>query len=579
MKKEIVINAGLGETRAAILEDRRLVELFVERQEDQRVVGNIYKGRVENVLPGMQAAFVNIGLERNAFLYVDDAMAYRDDEDEGNGNGHTNGNGQPKVQSIKDILREGQHIIVQVTKEPIGTKGARIVTHVTLPGRYFVLMPTVEYIGVSRRIHSERERNRLKSIARRVKPKGMGLIVRTVAEGKSEEELAQDCRFLEGIWERIQRKARRATPPALLYKDYDLVYRLVRDAFTSDIDKFVVDSRSEYEKTLELLDSLSPHLKNRVYLYHEGPPIFDSYGVEPDLERALQRKVWLDCGGYLVIDHTEALISIDVNTGRHVGTTNLADTVFKTNLEAATEIARQLRLRDMGGIIIVDFIDMESKEHERKVLERLEQELRKDKTRTHVLGFTNLGLVEITRKKVKQDIGDFLHKVCPHCEGSGHVLSEATVAHRTQREIRKIAKETDAQALLVAVNPTVAALMIGAGGSNLRALEEQTGKTIFIKGTEEYDVSQVNFLAMGTRAEVEAKALPVRVGQVVELDVEEPHVSNPKDGIARIEGYVVDIEGAGRMIGERLEVEIVKVFRTYAKARIKPSGNGHNGQM
>src|SRR5690606_24596138 len=310
-----------------------------------------------------------------------------------------------------------------------------------------------------------------------------------------------DCRFLEGIWERIQRRARRMSPPALLYKDYDLVYRLVRDAFTGDVDKFVVDSRAEYEKTLDLLDSLSPHLKNRVYLYHEGPPIFDSYGVEPDVQRALQRKVWLDCGGYLVIDHTEALISIDVNTGRNVGTTNLADTVLKTNLEAATEIARQLRLRDMGGIIIVDFIDMESKEHERMVLERLEQEMRRDKTRAHVLGFTNLGLVEITRKKVKQDIGDFLHKVCPLCEGSGQVLSEVTVAHRTQREICKIARETDAEAILVAVNPTVAALMIGAGGTNLRALEEQTGKTIFIKGSEDYAIDQVNFLAMGSRAE------------------------------------------------------------------------------
>lgn len=579
MKREIVINAGLGETRAALLEDRRLVELFVERQEDQRVVGNIYKGRVENVLPGMQAAFVNIGLERNAFLYVDDALAYKVDGDahEGNGSGAHNGNGSSngkngngaKVHSIKDILREGQHVIVQVTKEPIGTKGARVVTHVTIPGRYLVLMPTVEYVGVSRRIHSERERNRLKAIARKVKPKGMGLIVRTVADGKSDEELAQDCRFLVGIWDRIQRRAKRMQPPALLYKDYDLVYRLVRDAFTSDIDKFVVDNQGEYDKTLELLDNLSPHLKNRVYLYHEGPPIFDSYGVEPDVDRALQRKVWLNCGGYLVIDHTEALVSIDVNTGRHIGTTNLADTVFKTNLEAATEIARQLRLRDMGGIIIVDFIDMESKEHEGKVLERLEREMRRDKTRTHVLGFTNLGLVEITRKKVKQDIGDFLHKVCPHCEGSGQVLSEATVAHRTQREIRKMARETSAEALLVAVNPTVAALMIGAGGSNLKALEEQTGKTIFVKGTEEYDIAQVNFLAMGSRSEVEAKALPVRQGDVVEVDVEEPHVSNPKDGIARIEGYVIDIEGAGRMVGKRLSVEIAKVFRTYAKGRIR----------
>lgn len=560
MKKEIVVNAGLGETRAALLEDRRLVELFVERQEDQRVVGNIYKGRVENVLPGMQAAFVNIGLERNAFLYVDDALAYK--------NGSENGDGH-HVHSIKDILKEGQHIIVQVTKEPIGTKGARVVTHLTIPGRYLVLMPTVDYIGVSRRIVNERERNRLKAIAKRIRPKGMGLIVRTVAEGKSEEDLVQDCRFLLGIWEKIQQRARRASPPALLYKDYDLIYRLVRDVFTSDIDKFVVDSEVEYQKTLELLDHISPHLKNRVYLYHEGPPIFDSYGIEREIERALQRKVWLECGGYLVIDHTEALTSIDVNTGRFIGTTNLADTVLKTNLEAATEIARQLRLRDIGGIIIVDFIDMESKEHEKMVLERLEREIRRDKTRTHVLGFTSLGLVEITRKKVKQDIGDFLHKTCPVCEGSGKVLSEATVAHRTQRQIKKLARETDAEAILVAVNPAVAAIIIGAGGSSLRALEELTGKTIYIKGQEDYAIDQVNVLAVGTKEEVEAKALPVRQGQVLDMEVEEPHVSNPRDGIARVHGYVIDIEGAGRMVGQKLKVEITKVFRTYAKGRVR----------
>src|SRR5690606_6895103 len=434
------------------------------------------------------------------------------------------------VHSIKDILKEGQHIIVQVTKEPIGTKGARVVTHLTIPGRYLVLMPTVDYIGVSRRLVNERERNRLKAIAKRIRPKGMGLIVRTVAEGKSEEDLVQDCRFLLGIWEKIQQRARRASPPALLYRDYDLIYRLVRDVFTSDIDKFVVDSEAEYQKTLELLDHISPHLKNRVYLYHEGPPIFDSYGIEQEIERALQRKVWLECGGYLVIDHTEALTSIDVNTGRFIGTTNLADTVLKTNLEAAAEIVCQLRLSDIGGIIIVDFIDMESKEHEKMVLERLEREIRRDKTRTHVLGFTSLGLVEITRKKVKQDIGDFLHKTCPVCEGSGKVLSEATVAHRTQRQIKKLARETDAEAILVAVNPAVAAIIIGAGGSSLRALEELTGKTIYIKGQEDYAIDQVNVLAVGTKEEVEAKALPVRQGQVLDMEVEEPHVSNPRDG-------------------------------------------------
>ncbi|HEX6971467.1 MAG TPA: ribonuclease E/G, partial [Limnochordia bacterium] len=300
MKKEIVVNVDHGETRAALLEDRRLVELYVEREDQQRVVGNIYKGRVENVLPGMQAAFVDIGLERNAFLYVDDALAHR--------NGH-NGDDEPvegsRYPSIKDILKEGQQIIVQVTKEAIGTKGARVVTQVSLPGRYFVLMPTVEYVGISRRISDEAERARLKAIAKHIRPKGMGLIVRTVAEGKEEAELVQDCQFLVRDWERIRAKAKRSSAPALLYRDHDLVYRIVRDMLTPDVDKLIIDHEGEYRKVLELTESLSPHLKDRIYLYHEGPPIFESYGIEPEIERALDRRVWLDCGGYLVIDHTE----------------------------------------------------------------------------------------------------------------------------------------------------------------------------------------------------------------------------------------------------------------------------------
>ncbi|HEX6972603.1 MAG TPA: ribonuclease E/G, partial [Limnochordia bacterium] len=267
----------------------------------------------------------------------------------------------------------------------------------------------------------------------------------------------------------------------------------------------------------------------------------------------------------------EALVSIDVNTGRFTGTTHLADTVLTTNLEAATEIARQLRLRDIGGIIIVDFIDMESKEDEKKVLDRLSEQIARDKTKTHVLGFTNLGLVEITRKKVKQDIGDLLHRDCPYCEGTGQVLSEATVAFRTQREIKRVARDSAAEAILVSVHPSVAAIVIGAGGANLRRLEEETKKTLYIKGSEELHIEDIEFVAIGSKAEVEALALPVKEGQVLDIEVEEPHISNPRDGIARVEGYVVDIEGAGRMVGQRLKVEITKVFRTYAKGRMVAS--------
>ena len=560
MKREIVVNASFGETRAAVLEDRRLVELFLEREAHRSVVGNIYKGRVENVLPGMQAAFVNIGLERNAFLYVDDALA------------HLNGSEEvveaPRPRSIDDVLTVGQEIVVQVVKEPIGTKGARVVTNLTIPGRYLVLMPTVDHIALSRRITDEEERQRLKEIAKQIRPQGMGLIVRTLAVGKDADVLAQDCRFLLGIWEKIQRKAATSPAPALLYQDYDLVYRLVRDEFTPDVSRFVVDDETVYKTVLELLDSLSPSMKPRVYLYTGKKPIFEFYDIESQLERSLQRKVWLESGGYIVIDHTEALTSIDVNTGRFIGTTNLADTVLKTNLEAAVEIARQVRLRDIGGIIIIDFIDMESDAHRRQVLEALERALEPDKTRSHVLGFTSLGLVEMTRKKVAEDIGARLQRACPYCDGSGRVLSEETVAHKTQRELERRARVGREEAFLVTCNPLVAAQIIGPNGTLLRRLEERTGKTIYVKGAEGMHIEDVEIVA-GTKAELEQRALPVREGQVLDMQVQEPHLTNPKDGIARIEGYVIDIEGGGRYVGQKLKVEITKVFRTYAKGKVR----------
>ena len=560
MTREIVVNASFGETRAAMLEDRRLVELFIEREAHRSVVGNIYKGRVENVLPGMQAAFVNIGLERNAFLYVDDALA------------HLNGSEEvveaPRPRSIDDVLTVGQEIVVQVVKEPIGTKGARVVTNLTIPGRYLVLMPTVDHIALSRRITDEEERQRLKEVARQIRPPGMGLIVRTLAVGKDADVLARDCRFLLGIWEKIQRKAATSPAPALLYQDYDLVYRLVRDEFTPDVSRFVVDDETVYKTVLELLDSLSPSMKPRVYLYTGKKPIFEFYDIESQLERSLQRKVWLESGGYIVIDHTEALTSIDVNTGRFIGTTNLADTVLKTNLEAAVEIARQVRLRDIGGIIIIDFIDMESDAHRRQVLEALERALEPDKTRSHVLGFTSLGLVEMTRKKVAEDIDARLQRACPYCDGSGRVLSEETVAHKTQRELERRARVSREEAFLVTCNPLVAAQIIGPNGTLLRRLEERTGKAIYVKGAEGMHIEDVEIVA-GTKAELEQRALPVREGQVLDMQVQEPHLTNPKDGIARIEGYVIDIEGGGRYVGQKLKVEITKVFRTYAKGKVR----------
>mgnify|MGYP000906295843 FL=1 len=566
MGKDIIVNYGRRETRAASLEDRRVVEVFIERAAQERVVGNIYRGKVENVLPGMSAAFVNIGLERNAFLYVDDARDYEKLAEAGN---NRSKNGKSKTRGIRDVLRQGQSIIVQVTKEPIGTKGARVVTHLTIPGRYLVLMPTVDHIGVSRRIQDEKERDRLKKLAKSLRPQGMGLIVRTLAEGQCQSELEQDAQFLLKVWEQIQRRAKRTKKPGLLYKDHDLIYRLVRDCFSTEFNRFIVDSREEYNKVLEMLDTLSPHLRSRVFYYHdENIPIFEFYGVEADLKRALKRKVWLESGGYLVIDQTEALTSIDVNTGKYTGSKNLADTVLKTNLEAAAEIARQLRLRDIGGIIIIDFIDMASSGHEEKVLARLEEEVKKDKNKTHVLGFTNLGMVEMTRKKTRQNIGDFLQRPCPYCGGTGRVLSEETLAFSVEREISRVAREHDVEALMIEVHPSVAAMLIGTGGTNLKELEELTGKTIFIRGSDDRHWEDVEIIYAGSKEALAAMAVPVREGQVIDMEVEEPHLTNPEDGISRLHGYVVDIEGAGRHVGQKLKVEITRVFRTYAKGRM-----------
>ena len=550
------------ETRVAILEEGILVEYYVERPVSQRIVGNVYKGKVENVLPGMQAAFVNIGLERNAFLYVDDAFLKPGEEDEDIPE-------DVRRMTIRDILHVGQEISVQIAKEPIGTKGARVTRHLTLPGRYLVLMPTVDYVGVSRRIQDEEEREGLRKMADRLKPQGMGLIVRTVAEGRSESELSQDLDFLSRLWNKIQSRGRTSEAPAQLHKDLGLVYRIVRDLFTEDVDRLYIDDKHEYDKVLELLDIISPHLKNRVNLFtSRDRTIFDLYGLETEIDQALNKKVWLKSGGYIVIDRTEALTSIDVNTGKFVGTIDLQDTVFKTNLEAAREIARQLRLRDIGWIIICDFIDMESQDHRHKVLETLDRELRKDRTRTNVLGLTQLGLVEMTRKKVRQGLDAILQRPCPYCEGRGRTMSEETMAAKARREIRRILRHSTSDAILIELHPSVAALVIGSGGANLRELERETGKSIYVKGSGDVHLEGMNIRAIGTKAEVEAKALPVKSGQVLDLKVEEPHVTNPWDGIARIDGYVVDIEGAGKMIGEVVKVEITRAFRTYAKGKI-----------
>jgi len=555
--KEIIVHVDDQETSVAVLEDQRLAEVYLERSLNQRLVGNIYKGKVENVLPGMQAAFVDIGLEKNAFLYVEDALS---------GYQYQMVDGETDL-SINDVIKQGQEIIVQIVKEPIGTKGARVTRNITLPGRNLVLMPNASYVGVSRRIEDEEERERLRQMAEKVKPEDMGLIVRTVADGIQEEEMAEDVHNLVNLWKHIKNRSSRQAAPSLLHKDLELIQRILRDLFNEGVDRLLVNSRLTYEKVLEALNLIAPGLRNKVTLVRDEN-LLDKYGVRQQLAGALERKVWLKCGGYIVIDQMEALTAIDVNTGKYVGSKNLEETVLKTNLEAAVEIARQIRLRNIGGIIIIDFIDMTDNEHREQVLAALAEELKHDKTRTNVLGLTQLGLVELTRKKVRQSLRSIMQKDCPYCNGSGKVLSEDTVSFRVRRDILDTAERSPAPAIFVQANPQVAAHLIGSGGTGLRALEQETGKQILIQGREEIHIEEVVIRTVFDQNEIDRLAVPVMVGEEFSVKVEEPHAANPYDGIGRVQGFVLDIQGGGALVGQEARVKITKVFRTYARAKI-----------
>ncbi|MDI3480481.1 MAG: ribonuclease [Tepidanaerobacteraceae bacterium] len=564
MSREIVVDVSRDQIRLAVLEERELSEIYVEKINNERVVGNIYKGRVANVLPGMQAAFIDIGLGKNAFLYAGDInfnFEPSSPEDE------ELIEGLKKV-SIKDMLKVGQDVLVQVVKEPIGTKGARVSTNITIPGRYVVLMPTVDYVGISRRIEKDDERNRLKSLAESIRPARMGVIVRTVAEGIGKDEMKADIDFLKRQWQDILQRQKKCSSPKLIYKDMNLISRMVRDIFTPEVSKFYINSLYEYERVQEMLSVLSPALKDRVVFYRGQEEIFEYFNIESKIDRALQRKVWLQCGGYIVIDRTEALTAIDVNTGKFVGSVNLEDTVLKTNLEAAREIARQLRLRDIGGIIIVDFIDMTSPEHQKMVLSALEEELKKDRTRAHILGLTQLGLVEITRKKVRQSLDEVLEKTCPYCEGRGRILSEDTVAKKVERELVRVFRERKGEAVLLEVHPSVASVVIGSGGNRLSQMESRYEKYIFIKGNDSLHPEEIRIKAVGSKAKLESMAMPVREGQIMDVVIEEVHISNTNDGIARVDGYIIDVEEGANLVGEKVRVEIYKTFRTYARARL-----------
>jgi ribonuclease G len=460
MAREIVINATKHESRIAVLDEGQVVELWVERTRHRTIVGNIYKGRVTKVLPGMQSAFVDLGLERDAFLYVSDVLD--DFEDYENDSAtldlHPEDVAQaPRVEaSISDLLREGQEILVQVSKDTIAGKGARITSHITLPGRFLVYMPTVNHIGVSRRIENEDERQRLKHVLETIRPQGGGgYIARTASEGRDEEEFRSDLRYLTETWEQIRRRGDKAAAPTLIHHDLDLVLRTIRDVLSPDFKTVWVDSVEQYQRVVEFLDQIQPNLVSRVRLFRREEPIFDEFGIEPEIAKALKSKVWLKSGGYIVINQTEALVAIDVNTGKYVGKRNLEETVFRTNLEAAKEIVRQVRLRDLGGIIVLDFIDMENPENRTALFEALEAEVKKDRSKTKILQISEFGLIEMTRKRVRQSLERSLTQACPYCSGSGRIKSNTTVSLEIWRELMKLRDLHEGQDVIVRVNPVV----------------------------------------------------------------------------------------------------------------------------
>ncbi len=558
MKKQIVLNCTTGETRVAVLEGNQLAEVYIERLRNRGVVGNIYKARVQRVLPGMQAAFVDIGFEKAAFLHASDFLDELSDlppfaaqagasaepsvEDEDGLEGATDvpamleefsvepihgedpGSAEPQAAEastslepdapagaergragrrsrrtpLENKLSRGEEILVQVSKEPMGTKGSRVTSYISLAGRYLVFMPTTSHIGVSRRIADELERKRLRDLVTSLRPaEGGGFIVRTVCEGLTKREIQADITFLTRQWERITQKSESSPAPAMLYHDMDLVQRTIRDLFTPEIGHVLVDSPHEHQRMLDLVETLAPRLKGRLALYEGAEPIFDHFGVEAQIDKALDRKVWLKSGGTLVIDRTEALTSVDVNTGRYVGKKNQDETILRTNLEAAEEIVRQLRLRNIGGLIIIDFIDMENPADRQRVSDVLQEAVRqKDKAQTRILKISELGLVEMTRKRARESLQQLLCSPCPHCDGTGHAKSAETISFEILRKVERGAAFPDGSSrLVVKASPEVAAFLSDSESRALDQLEKAIAKRIIIKAQEGFRTTQYEIIA------------------------------------------------------------------------------------
>ena len=501
MYKEIVINVSQRETRVALLEDGTIVELFIERGDDADITGNIYKGRVQRVLPGIQAAFVDIGLNQAAFIYVDDVLrnGFQDIEKQMARAGGFEPSYPPAPEDyrpspIEELLVEGQEILVHVAKAPMGTKGPRVTSYVSLPGRFLVLMPFANHIGVSRRIEDEAERSRLKNMIAEMRDNHFGYIVRTAAEGIDIPRVQQEMMFLKNLWASVQKKFKKAPAPTLIHQELSLSLRAVRDLLVHEADRLIIDASQHYATAIAFLDTFNPVLKSRVELYDGKEPIFDAFNLEGDISRALKRKVWLKSGGYIIIEHTEALVAIDVNTGRYVGKHNLEETILKTNLEAVKEIAYQIRLRDIGGLIIIDFIDMQKKSSQEKVYSALQDALKKDRSKTHILPISDMGLIQMTRKRNKEPLTRIMREPCTYCEGEGYMISRQSICYRIFREVLRDSHDMVGEQMAVRVNPAIADLLHGEESDLIAALEKLIGRHIVIYPDAAFHLEEVSII-------------------------------------------------------------------------------------
>jgi ribonuclease G len=569
VKKEILVSVEVMEQRVAVLEDDVAVEVYLGRPSHRSVAGNVYKGIVDNVLPGMEASFVDIGLEKNGFLYVDEIVV---PELEGK---------QRHGRRIQELIERGQEVLVQAVKDPMGTKGARLTTEISLPGRFLVFVPYGDGIGVSRRLEDE-ERERLKAICKELDLPDGGLIVRTAAEGASKEELEGDLALLQKLWSTIQGRAKRAEAPSLVYQESELPLRIIRDLFIRDFEKVVVDHDRTYRRIVGYLKRTSPELAARVEHYKGTEPLMERFGVDEAVRSTLNRRVDLPSGGYLIFDYAEAFTVVDVNTGRFVGGrgrasgARLEDTITKNNLEAVSEVVRQLRLRDIGGIIVIDFIDMANPKNRHLVEGALERELERDRTKTYVVEISPLGLVEMTRQNVTDGPREILTNVCAACKGDGVTVSMETHAVDAERRIRRLIAGSKSKAFHIELNSQVASALIGPGASRLAELEKETGRTLAVKGRQRAAHDHFVVLEQGAPDKVEDKAAPVDRGQELEVELEEAHQHSDTDAIARVDGYVVTVKDAASRVGETVPIKIETVAKTTARAVIA-EGESENG--